>query len=209
MTTQWLLTTTLVNTAFLQGSNHLCVGSKRWTGRERQQFRHAYRVHHKHFALVRSALENKQLSEVVEYYYSWKKYCSDEYRGRNRHVSEEVSVDTHSYHPHLSHIITQILSEEDETSVRPPSAASSSGSSASGDLELHSSNPSSSARYLTSGRSLHNSAGSLPHEIMEHLPRAYVPPHLLNNPPIQEHHCKYPGCNQVGQNTGCYCIQIP
>ena len=35
-------------------------------------------------------VEGKQLSEVVEYYYSWKKYCSDEYRGRNRHISEEV-----------------------------------------------------------------------------------------------------------------------
>ena len=30
------------------------------------------------------------MKEVIEYYYSWKKYCSEEYRGRNRHTSEEV-----------------------------------------------------------------------------------------------------------------------
>ena len=37
-------------------------------------------------------VEGKTLSEVTEYYYYWKKYCNDEYRGRNRHVSEEVST---------------------------------------------------------------------------------------------------------------------
>ncbi len=35
-------------------------------------------------------VDSKRLPEVVEYYYTWKKYCSDEYRGRNRHISEEV-----------------------------------------------------------------------------------------------------------------------
>ena len=39
-----------------------------------------------------SQVEGKTLPEVTEYYYYWKKYCSDEYRGRNRHVSEEVWV---------------------------------------------------------------------------------------------------------------------
>ena len=37
-----------------------------------------------------SQVEGKTLPEVTEYYYYWKKYCSDEYRGRNRHISEEV-----------------------------------------------------------------------------------------------------------------------
>lgn len=35
-------------------------------------------------------VESKKFSEIIEYYYTWKKYCSDEYRGRNRHISEEV-----------------------------------------------------------------------------------------------------------------------
>ena len=35
-------------------------------------------------------VESKKFPDMIEYYYTWKKYCSDEYRGRNRHVSEEV-----------------------------------------------------------------------------------------------------------------------
>ena len=190
-------------------------GSKRWTGRERQQFRHAWRVHRKQFQLIRSALENKLLPEVIEYYYSWKKYCNDEYRGRNRHISEEVSAcDTSSSHTltkctlpplppsHITHFHTtphapsflppppQIMSEEDETGGRPPSAAStSSGSSASGELEQQ-------QAFSQPRRGASIFQQPLPPELMEHLPRAFVPG--LNHPPIQEHRCKYPGCNQVG-----------
>ena len=37
-------------------------------------------------------VEGKTLPEVTEFYYYWKKYCNDEYRGRNRHISEEVRI---------------------------------------------------------------------------------------------------------------------
>lgn len=40
-------------------------------------------------------MESKRFSELIEYYYTWKKYCSDEYRGRNRHISEEVCTNRH------------------------------------------------------------------------------------------------------------------
>ena len=33
----------------------------------------------------------KTLPEIIEHYYTWKKYRNDEYRCRNRHASEEVS----------------------------------------------------------------------------------------------------------------------
>ena len=42
--------------------------------------------------MLQSSVETKSLPEIIEYYYSWKKYCPDEYRGRNRHVSEEVGI---------------------------------------------------------------------------------------------------------------------
>lgn len=41
-----------------------------------------------HFTFAQ--VESKNFQEVTEFYYTWKKYCSDEYRGRNRHTSEEV-----------------------------------------------------------------------------------------------------------------------
>ena len=66
-------------------------GSKRWSARERQHFRRAWRVHRKQFPQLKSVVECKSFPEVIEYYYTWKKYCNDEYRGRNRHISEEVS----------------------------------------------------------------------------------------------------------------------
>ena len=72
-------------------------GSKYWSPKERQQFRRAWRVHRKQFNMLQSSVETKSLPEIIEYYYSWKKYCPDEYRGRNRHVSEEVSRSTFIY----------------------------------------------------------------------------------------------------------------
>ena len=37
-------------------------GSKRWSGKERQQFRRAWRVHRKQFQLLRSAVSGKLFS---------------------------------------------------------------------------------------------------------------------------------------------------
>ena len=37
-------------------------------------------------------IDTKRYHDIIEYYYSWKKYCNDEYRGRNRHHSEDVSA---------------------------------------------------------------------------------------------------------------------
>ena len=102
----------------------LPAGSKRWTGRERQQFRHAWRVHRKQFQLIRSAVENKLLPEVIEYYYSWKKYCNDEYRGRNRHISEEVSnpytSPSHITHPHYLRLCQRKMRRVDVLHQLPP-----------------------------------------------------------------------------------------
>ena len=36
-------------------------GSKRWSGKERQQFRRAWRVHRKQFQLLRSAVSSTKL----------------------------------------------------------------------------------------------------------------------------------------------------
>ena len=54
-------------------------------------------------------IDTKRYHDIIEYYYSWKKYCNDEYRGRNRHHSEDVSAlgcvclarDSQSFHPPL------------------------------------------------------------------------------------------------------------
>ena len=73
----------------------ILIGSKRWSSKERQQFRRAWRVHRKQFQQIQNQVETKSLPEIIEYYYSWKKYCPDEYRGRNRHHSEEVCVTVH------------------------------------------------------------------------------------------------------------------
>ncbi len=101
-------------------ANYNYCGSGRWSARERQQFRRAWRVHRKQFHLLKSAVsvvclislifclffifyyyyfllqvDSKSMPEMIEYYYTWKKYCSDEYRGRSRHFSEEVTSFIH------------------------------------------------------------------------------------------------------------------
>ena len=97
-------------------------------------------------------VEFKAFPEVIEYYYTWKKYCNDEYRGRNRHISEEVShvssndetfIITSPLHhtlpqPLLHHyyiiypkyiiITSQILTDEDDTGYPQLHSSSSSGS---------------------------------------------------------------------------------
>ena len=35
---------------------------------------------------------SKNMRNVIEYYYTWKKYCMDEYKGRSRHYSMEEEV---------------------------------------------------------------------------------------------------------------------
>ena len=67
----------------------IIIGSKRWSSKERQQFRRAWRTHRKKFT---NSIDTKTFHNIIEYYYSWKKYCPDEYRGRNRHVSEDVRM---------------------------------------------------------------------------------------------------------------------
>lgn len=176
--------------------NYNYTGSKRWSSKERQQFRRAWRTHRKKFT---NAIDTKSFHNIIEYYYSWKKYCPDEYRGRNRHVSEDV------------------LSEEEDGYVRPSSATSnSSGSNDADNIHSHvtngtNSNPSSSTSSAKSSPVSHDKTNGgkvssgmrIPTDVMEQLPRGYVGGQSLNpfsssfSAPIQEYRCKYPGCNQV------------
>eukprot|EP00118_Oscarella_pearsei_P003295 m.13800 g.13800 ORF g.13800 m.13800 type:complete len:1353 (+) comp25231_c1_seq2:197-4255(+) len=67
-------------------------GSTRWTRPERQKFRQAWRLYGKQFPLISIALNgSKKVSDVIEYYYRWKKYCNTEYRGRTRHDSDDYN----------------------------------------------------------------------------------------------------------------------
>ncbi len=83
-------------------------------------------------------MESKQFPDIIEYYYTWKKYCSDEYRGRNRHISEEVCTIQILCALLLVFIVSfflffQIFSDEDEIYAQIPSS-SSSGSGDSSEL---------------------------------------------------------------------------
>lgn len=71
---------------------HVCVQHGLWDTQKCPKVStvgpHIPRLHvHIHTLLQ---VEGKTLPEVTEFYYYWKKYCNDEYRGRNRHISEEV-----------------------------------------------------------------------------------------------------------------------
>ena len=178
------------------------IGSKRWLGRERQQFRRAWRVHRKQFRMIESIIESKTLPEIIEYYYSWKKYCPDEYRGRNRHVSDDVSDTSHS---HLSPSLSQIMSEEDERNGRPPSANSNSSSSNDADQQpiddsahLINGTTSSAKPPFFSNKPTREKSNiknpKPPATVMPDLPRTYP---NIGPLPVQEYRCKYPGCNQV------------
>ena len=178
------------------------IGSKRWLGRERQQFRRAWRVHRKQFRMIESIIESKTLPEIIEYYYFWKKYCPDEYRGRNRHFSDDVSDALLS---HLSPSPSQIMFEEDERNARPPSANSNSSSSNDADQQpiddsahLINGTTSSAKPPFFSNKStkerLNSKTPKPPPAVMPDLTRTYP---NIGPLPVQEYRCKYPGCNQV------------
>ena len=73
-------------------------------------------------------IDTKRYHDIIEYYYSWKKYCNDEYRGRNRHHSEDVSAlgcvclarDSQSFHPPLLSSLFIILLSFSFLSPSPP-----------------------------------------------------------------------------------------
>lgn len=57
------------------------------------------------------------MRNVIEYYYTWKKYCMDEYKGRSRHYSMEEEVVLHIKFLWISYIgnILQLSEDELET----------------------------------------------------------------------------------------------
>ncbi|XP_064402519.1 nascent polypeptide-associated complex subunit alpha, muscle-specific form-like isoform X3 [Halichondria panicea] len=155
-------------------ANYNYCGSGRWSARERQQFRRAWRVHRKQFHLLKSAVDSKSMPEMIEYYYTWKKYCSDEYRGRSRHFSEEI------------------LSDDEVGELR------SSSSEASGDHETPPFSHIIKKNIKQEPYEVKGGKGRVLEPDFEHLPIVYAP--HTSQPPGQSQHqykCKYPGCNQI------------
>ncbi|XP_065919665.1 uncharacterized protein [Dysidea avara] len=76
-------------------ANYNYSGSTKWSTKERQRFRRAWRDNQKDFRAIHKNVNSKDMRQVIEYYYTWKKYCMDEYKGRSRHYSmeEELSED--------------------------------------------------------------------------------------------------------------------
>lgn len=154
-------------------------------------------------------VEGKTLPEVTEFYYYWKKYCNDEYRGRNRHISEEVLVDDMNSHIcNTVLILPQIMSDEDLAGPQSHSSDSSSSSSSS-EVEAAatssalSSHPPSEIekqdKAPRKSRGETNVALRPPMGPPFDLPIVYAP-HSSRAPrgaPVQQYKCKYPGCTQV------------
>ena len=56
---------------------------------ETRLFRKAFREYKKQFDQIHKVLPSKSLKELHEYYYTWKKMKPAEYRGRQRHHSDD------------------------------------------------------------------------------------------------------------------------
>ena len=69
-----------------------CVGTSEWTNMESKLFRRGFRDHKKKFLYTLKGMTSKTLKELHEYYYTWKKLKPAEYRGRQRHHSDDEEV---------------------------------------------------------------------------------------------------------------------
>jgi uncharacterized C2H2 Zn-finger protein len=189
--------------SLLTSDSELCnynyIGTKYWSSKERQQFRRAWRIHRKCFNMIQSSIESKSLTDIIEYYYSWKKYYPDEYRGRNRHISDEI------------------LSEDDDLIDHPLSAGSNSSEGIEHDQHLDDSTHLNGSASISSGISIKShtsdksshdkktkltnvnditttsssSSDTRDNSFSNHSNLSF------GHVPVQEYRCKYPGCNQV------------
>ncbi|KAL5464065.1 hypothetical protein EMCRGX_G033024 [Ephydatia muelleri] len=176
------------------------ISTKKWTARERQQFRRAWRVHRKQFKLLRDSCaqvgSTKTLPEIIEHYYTWKKYRNDEYRCRNRHASEEILTDDDDAYPEL-HSSSSSGSTEQEITHAELHRHGAGGDKADrhekqDKLDLHADR--------ADQKLLHAPAGTgTSADPAEHLPVVYAPhtPRPSPGQPVHQYKCKYPGCNQV------------
>ena len=67
-------------------------GTSEWKSVEAKLFRRGFRECKKKFSYTLKTLSNKTLKELHEYYYTWKKLKPAEYRGRQRHHSDDEEV---------------------------------------------------------------------------------------------------------------------
>ena len=180
------------------------ISTKKWTARERQQFRRAWRVHRKQFKLLRDSCaqvgSTKTLPEIIEHYYTWKKYRNDEYRCRNRHASEEILTDDDDAYPEL-HSSSSSGSTEQETTHAELHRQHGGGG---GDKADRHEKQQDKLDLLQADRAdqklLHAPAGlGTSADPAEHLPVVYAPhtPRPSPGQPVHQYKCKYPGCNQV------------
>ena len=56
---------------------------------EAKLFRRGFREHKKRFDIIQKDISGKSVNELHEYYYMWKKMKPAEYRGRQRHHSDD------------------------------------------------------------------------------------------------------------------------
>ena len=56
---------------------------------EAKLFRRGFREHKKRFDIIQKDISGKTVNELHEYYYMWKKMKPAEYRGRQRHHSDD------------------------------------------------------------------------------------------------------------------------
>jgi uncharacterized C2H2 Zn-finger protein len=67
-------------------------GTSEWKSVESKLFRRGFREYKKKFSYTLKTLSNKTLKELHEYYYTWKKLKPAEYRGRQRHHSDDEEL---------------------------------------------------------------------------------------------------------------------
>ena len=56
---------------------------------EAKLFRRGFREHKKRFDIIQKDISGKTVNDLHEYYYMWKKMKPAEYRGRQRHHSDD------------------------------------------------------------------------------------------------------------------------
>ena len=67
----------------------LRTGTTEWRPMEAKLFRRGFRENKKRFDIIQKDLSGKSVNDVHEYYYMWKKMKPAEYRGRQRHHSDD------------------------------------------------------------------------------------------------------------------------
>ncbi|KAK3714417.1 hypothetical protein QZH41_020650 [Actinostola sp. cb2023] len=68
-------------------------GSVKWSARERQTFRNAFRTKNKDFTDLQKEIGTKTVADCVEFYYLWKANNPEAVRGRTRYVDSDSEED--------------------------------------------------------------------------------------------------------------------